>query len=159
MEAINYNKKISKKKSSIDCLFAHINNTTANNWDREFVEDTLYELCTKGIIDEYFKILSTDNAITSASVKIAALPGHPLTPMSAKSASTQTQTTPVSPISSEQPIDFVINDMKDEQINNLNVEVKTLKSFIVEQLYVIKKSIEDIKCQKSIPSSSVHTIP
>ena len=49
--------------------------------------------------------------------------------------------------------------MKDEQINNLNVEVKALKSFIVEQLYVIKKLIEDIKCQKSIPSSSVHTIP
>ena len=90
---------------------------------------------------------------------MAALPGHPLTPMFAKSASTQTQTTPVSPISSEQPIDFVINDKKDEQINNLNVEVKALKSFIVEQLYVIKKSIEDIKCQKSIPSSSVHTIP
>ena len=57
VEAINYNKKISKKKSSIDSLFAHINNITANNWDREFVEDTLYELCTKGIIDEYFKIL------------------------------------------------------------------------------------------------------
>ena len=29
-----------------------------------------------------------------------------------------------------------------------------MKSFIVEQLYVIKKSIEDIKCQESIPNSS-----
>ena len=54
---------------------------------------------------------------------------------------------------------FIVNDTKDEQIYNLNAEVKALKSFIVEQLYVIKKSIEDIKCQKSIPSSSVHTIP
>ena len=44
VEAINYIKKISKKKLSIDRLLAHINNTTANNWDREFVEDTLYEL-------------------------------------------------------------------------------------------------------------------
>ena len=41
VEAINYIKKISKKKPSIDRLLAHINNTTANNWDREFVEDTL----------------------------------------------------------------------------------------------------------------------
>ena len=81
------------------------------------------------------------------------LPGHPLTPVSAKSASTQTQTTPVSPISNEQPTDFIVNDAKDEQIYNLNAEVKALKSVIVEQLYVIKKSIEDIKFQESMPNS------
>ena len=52
--------------------------------------------------------------------------------MSAKSASTQTQTTPVSPISNEQPTDFIVNDTKDEQIYNLNAEVKAVKSFIVE---------------------------
>ena len=74
--------------------------------------------------------------------------------MPAKSASTQTQTTPVSPISNEQPTDFIVNDTKDEQIYNLNAEVKALKSFIVEQLYVIKKSIEDNKCQENIPNSS-----
>ena len=36
----------------------------------------------------------------------------------------------------------------------MNAEVKALKSFVVEQLYVIKKSIEDIKCQESIQNSS-----
>ena len=60
--------------------------------------------------------------------------------MSAKSASTQTQTTLVSHISSEQPTDFIVNDTKDEQIYNLNAEVKALKSFIVEQLHVKKKT-------------------
>ena len=30
---------------------------------------------------------------------------------------------PVSPISSEQQIDFIANDMKDEQIDNLNAAV------------------------------------
>ena len=154
VEAINYIKKISNKKPSIDRLLAHINNTTANNWDREFVEDTLHELRVRGVIDEQFKILSADNAIISASNETAPLPGHPLTPVPAKSASTQTQTTPVSPISNEQPTDFIVNDANDEQIYNLNAEVKALKSFIVEQLYVIKKSIEDIKCQGSIPNSS-----
>ena len=74
--------------------------------------------------------------------------------MFAKSASRQTQTTPVSPISSEQPTDFIVNDTKDGQIYNLNAEVKALKSFVVEQLYVTKKSIEDIRCQESIPNSS-----
>ena len=152
VEAINYIKKISKKKPSIDRLLAHINNTTANNWDREFVEDTLHELRVRGVIDEQFKILSADNAIISASNETAPLPGHPLTPVPAKSASTQTQTTPVSPISNEQPTDFIVNDANDEQIYNLNAEVKALKSFIVEQLYVIKKSIEDIKCQESTNS-------
>ena len=73
--------------------------------------------------------------------------------MFAKSASRQTQTTPVSPISSEQPTDFIVNDTKDGQIYNLNAEVKALKSFVVEQLYVTKKSIEDIRCQESIPNS------
>ena len=81
------------------------------------------------------------------------IPGHALTLMSANSASVQTQTTPVSPISSEQPIDFIVNDTKDEQINNLNAELKVLKSFIFEQLYVIKKSI--FKGQENIPNSSV----
>ena len=155
VEAINYIKKISKKKPSVDrLLLAHINNTTANNCDRKYVEDTLCVLRAKGVMDENFKILSDYNTITSANGETTPLPGHPLTPMPANSASTQTQTTPDSPISSEQPIDFIENDMKDEQINNLNAEVKALKSFIIEQLYVIKKSIEDFKGQEDIPNSN-----
>ena len=58
VEAINYIKKISKKKPSIDRLLAHTNNTTANNCDREYIEDTLRVLRAKGVIDENFKILS-----------------------------------------------------------------------------------------------------
>ena len=34
VEAINYIKKISKMKLSVDRLLAHSNNTIANNWDR-----------------------------------------------------------------------------------------------------------------------------
>ena len=137
VEVINYIKKISKKKPLIDHSLAHTNNTTANNQDRQFVKDTLYELRAKCVIDGHFKVLLTDNTITSGSDETASLPGHTLTPMPAKSASTQTQITLVSPISSEQPAYF-INDTEDEQINSLNAEVKALISFIVEQLYVIK---------------------
>ena len=62
--------------------------------------------------------------------------------MSAKSALIQTQTTPVSPPSNEQPTNFIVNDTKDEEICNLNAEVKALKFFIVEQLYVIKNRLK-----------------
>ena len=62
---------------------------------------------------------------------------------------------PASPISGEQQIDFTANDTKDEQSDNLNAKVKTLKSFIIEQLYVIKKLIENFKCQENIPNNSV----
>ena len=154
VEAINYIKKISKKKPSINRLSAHINNTTTNNCDREYVEDTLCILRAKGVRDENFKTLSDYNTITPANDGTTPLPGHPLTPMSANSALTQTQTTPVSPISGEQPIDFIVNDMKDEEINNLNAEVKALKSFVIEQLYVIKNSIEDFKGQENMPNSN-----
>ena len=57
------------------------------------------------------------------------LSGQLLTSMSDNSASTQTQIIPILPVSSKQP---VVNDTKDEQINNLNAEVKALKSFIIE---------------------------
>ena len=90
VEAINYIKKIIKKKPCVDRLSAHINNTTANNCDREYGEDTLSVLRAKGVIDEHFKILSDYNAITPANDETTPLPGHPLTPMSANSASTQT---------------------------------------------------------------------
>ena len=101
-------------------------------------------------------IVSTGyNIITPSSNEITPLPGHSLIPMPTNSISTQTQSTHVSPISSEQPIDFIVNNKKDEQINNLNAEVKALKSFIIEQLYVIKKLIDDVKGQESISNSSV----
>ena len=73
------------------------------------------------------------------------LPGHPLTLIFANSALKQNKTTPVSPICSEKPIDFIVNDTIHKQTNHLNVGVKTLKSFIIEQLYVTKNLIEELK--------------
>ena len=149
VEAINHIKKISKKKPSVDRLLAHINSTTANNCDREYVEDALCVLRANGAIDENFKILSDYNRISPANDETTPLPGHPLTSMSVSSALTQTETSPHSPISNKQPIDFIVNDMKDEQINNLNAEVKALKSFIIEQLYVIKNLLKILRVKKT----------
>ena len=101
VEAVNYIKKISKKKPSINRLLAHISNATGNNWNRKSVEDTLCVLRAKGVIDKPLKSLLADNTITPSNYKTTLLPGHPLTPKSANLASTQTQTTPASPVSSD----------------------------------------------------------
>ena len=142
-----------------DFIMNDMNDEQVNNLNTEvkafveYVEDALCVLRAKGVIDENFKILSDYNTITPSNNQTTPLPGHDLTPVFASPASTQTETTPHSPISSKQPTDFIVNDMKDEQINNLNAEVKALKSFIIVQLYVIKKSIEDFKGQKNISNS------
>ena len=132
VEAINYIKKISKKKPTVQRSLAHVNNTTANNWGRESVEYALCVLRAKGVIDEHFKILLADNTISPANGKTTPPTGHLLTPMSTNSVSTQTEATPVSPISSAQSIDFIVNDTKDKQTYNLNARVKALKSFIIK---------------------------
>ena len=40
-------------------------------------------------------------------------------------------------------------DFRIEQIENLSPKVTALKSFIIEQLYVIKKSVEDFRSQNA----------
>ena len=84
---------------------------------------------------------SANNIITPASVgniKMAPLPGHTVTLTAANSIPIQTQNLPVSPTSCEESVDFVVNDSKHEQINNLNTEVKAFKLFTLDQLYVLK---------------------
>ena len=45
------------------------------------------------------------------------------------------------------------DDFRIEQVENLRVEVTALKSFIMEQLYVIKKSVEDFRSENSTPNN------
>ena len=47
------------------------------------------------------------------------------------------------------------HDLKDERIEQLNTELKALKSFIKEELYLMKKMIEDLQGKKSTPNHSV----
>ena len=49
------------------------------------------------------------------------------------------------------------DDFRIEQIENLSTEVAALKSFIVEQLYVIKKSVEDF-CLENVTSNNLELI-
>ena len=44
------------------------------------------------------------------------------------------------------------DDFRIEQIENLSAEVTALKSFTMEQLYVIKKSVEDFRSENVTPN-------
>ena len=64
LEAIAHVKNISKKKPTVKRLLAHINSLGANNWDESVVEETLCILRTKRIINENYKILTTNDSNT-----------------------------------------------------------------------------------------------
>ena len=64
LEAITHVKNISKKKRTVKRLLAHINSLGANNWGESVDEETLCNMCTKGIINENYKILTTNDTNT-----------------------------------------------------------------------------------------------
>ena len=55
---------ISKKKPTVKRLLAHIDSLGANNCDESVVEETLCILRTKGLINENYKILTTNDTNT-----------------------------------------------------------------------------------------------
>ena len=63
-EPITHVKNIIKKKPTVKRLLARINSLQANNWDESVVEETVCILCTKGIINENYKILATNDTNT-----------------------------------------------------------------------------------------------
>ena len=67
LEAIAHVKNISKKEPTIKRLLAHINGLGDNNWDESIIEETLCILRTKEIINENYKILTTNSTNTIAS--------------------------------------------------------------------------------------------
>ena len=54
-------KSISKKKSTIKRFLGHINSLEANSWNELVVEETLCSLHTLWIINENYKILTTND--------------------------------------------------------------------------------------------------
>ena len=64
LEAITHVKNISKKKRTVKRLLVHINSLGANNWGESVVEETLCNMCTKRIINENCKILTTNDTNT-----------------------------------------------------------------------------------------------
>ena len=65
LEEITHVKNISKKNPTVKQLLVRINSPGANNWDESIVEEILCILRTKGIINENYKILTTNDTNTS----------------------------------------------------------------------------------------------
>ena len=75
-----------------------------------------------------------------------------------KTAATRSSLENPSKSSSSAPNKFRVfsksnSDFRTEQIDNLNAEVTALKSFIMEQLCVIKKSVEDFRSEDVTPNN------
>ena len=132
---------------------------------------------TKGIITENNKIFTTNDTNTfpaddelletplvSSTDDTLTDPNLLLIQESQFSTSTSTAPTIHSAVTSVTPTshskeNFNHNkhDLKDERIEQLNAELKALKSFIRKELYVMKEMIEDLQGQKATPSHSVVT--
>ena len=175
MEAITHVKNISKKKPTVKRLLVHIYSLGANNWDESVVEETLCILRTKGIINENYKILttndtntlpsddelletplvsSTDNTLNDPNLLLFQEPQFSTSTSTLPTVhSTVTLDTPTS--HSRKNSNENKHDLKDKQTEQLNAELKALKSFIREELHVMKKIIEDLQDQKTTPNYSV----
>ena len=57
-------KTLAKKTPTVKRLLPRVNSLGANNWDESVVEETLCILCAKGIINENYKILATNDTNT-----------------------------------------------------------------------------------------------
>ena len=150
LEAIAHVKNISKKKPTVKRLLAHINSLGANNWDESVVEETLCILRTKRIINENYKILTTNDTNTLSSddelLETSLVSRTDDTPPDSNfllfqelqfSVSNSTVPTIHGAVTSDIPTSHYKensihnkHDLKDEQIEQLNPELEALKSFI-----------------------------
>ena len=149
LEAITHVKNISKKNPTVKQLLVRINSPGANNWDESIVEEILCILRTKGIINENYKILTTNDTNTSPcddellewwwSALVSSADDTPPGPNLKNQFFISNSTvptilsavisgTPTSP-SKENSIHNK-HDPKDERIEHLNTQLKVLKFFI-----------------------------
>ena len=170
LEAITRAKNISKKKPIAKRLLAHISSLGANDWGES-------EGIIKGIINENYKMLTTNDANTlpsddailetslvSTTHNTLTDPNLLLLQESVFSTSTSTAPTIHSTVTSVTPTSNSKensnqnkHDLKGKGIEQLSEELKALKSFVREDVYVIKKIIEDLQDQKAAPNHSVAT--
>ena len=168
---------LGKKKPTAKRLLAYVKSLGANNSDELVVEETLCILCTKGMINENYKILTTNDTNTLSSddelleIPLVSSTDHSLPDPSLLLSLelrffTFNSATPiihfavisVHPTShSKENSNHNKHDLKDERIEQLNAEPKAFKSFIREELYVMKNVIEDLQGQKTTPNYSVLT--
>ena len=133
-EAITHLKIVSKKKPIVKLLLAHINHLGTINWyevEEVVVEETPCILRTKGIINEAYKILATSDTNTIPSLLLLLesqfLSSNSATPIIHFPVISVTPT-----LHSKENSNPNQYNLKNDQIQQLNAELRALKSFIME---------------------------
>ena len=151
LEAIDYVRNVSRKDSP-----SRIKKISASNLDTRSLEKELHQMIAKGLIDSSYKIVNNINLkLNVETTSKDTLSNNDVEQVSSLKQSSFTDTpsdihlsTEHEPIAPEQldtssSIDNNISvcDFKD-QIMRLNSEIKALKSFFLEQIFVVEKSLD-----------------
>ena len=159
LEAIDYFRNVSKKRLSNANILPRISKTSASNLDTRSLEKELHQMIAKGLIDSSYKIVNNININLKLNVETTSkdtLSNNDVEQVSSPKQSSFTDTpsdihlsTEHEPIGPGQPdtsssVDNNISvyDFKD-QVMWLNSEIEALKSFFLEQIFVVKKFLEE----------------
>ena len=157
LEAIDYVRNVSKKTLSFANILSRISKTSASTLDTRSLEKELHRMIAKGLIGNNHKIvnhinlklnvettskdtLSNKNVEQVSSLKQSSFTDTP------SDIHLSTEDEPITPeqldTSSSMDDNISVCDFKN-QIMRLNSEIEALKSFFLEQIFVVKNSLKE----------------
>ena len=125
LEAINHIKHVSKKKPTTERLLTYFNKSSSKNCEEATLQDTLFILRTKNLIDENLKLLFENNELFDDDILLTPYPGTP-----------NTSTKDTNKIS-----DIVLNDMKNDLMRHVNSKVENLNALSDNKFTTIRSKI------------------
>ena len=147
-----------KKGLSTTNILSRISKTSASNLDTRSLEKELHQMIAKGLIDSSYNIVnnvnlklnvestSKDTHISNNEVEQVSSPKQSILTDTSSDIYLSTEHEPIAleqlDLSSSISNSISICDFKD-QIMRLNAEIEALKSFFIEQIFVVKKSLEE----------------
>ena len=156
LEAIDYVRYVSKKRLSIANILSRLSKTGASNQDTRSLEKELQQMIYKGLIDSSYKIVNNINlklnvettskdTLSNNDAEQVSSPKHSSFTDTPSDIHLSSEHEPIAPeqLDTSSSIDNIISvcDFKD-QIMRLNSEIEALKSFFLEQIFVVKRSLK-----------------
>ena len=157
LEAINYVRNVSKRRLFVANILSRISKTSASNLDTRSFEKELRQMIARGIIDSSYKIVnnvnlklnfettSKDTHISKNVIEQVSSPKQSILTDTPSDIHLSKENEPIAleQLDTSNSIDNNISvcNFKD-QIMRLNAEIEALKSLSLEQIFVVKKSLE-----------------
>ena len=157
LEAIDYVRNVTKKRLSNANILSRISKTSASNLDTRSLEKELHQMIAKGLIDSSYKIVNNiklkindettaKDTISNNDVEQVSSTRQSIFTDTPSDIHLSTEHEPIAPeqLDTSSSIDNNISvcDFKD-QVMRLNSEIEALKSFFLEQIFVVKKFLEE----------------